>query len=69
VGNVDNMGELVGILGCGTSSLPPLQASYKAKDVIVEKMGRRLAKVTGSPLLRAHFSTYLRNFCPSSHPC
>lgn len=43
MGNVDNMGELVGILGCGTSSLPPLQASYKAKDVIVEKMGRRLA--------------------------
>ncbi|XP_062167013.1 uncharacterized protein LOC133873310 [Alnus glutinosa] len=52
VGNVDNMGELTGILGCGTSSLPLkylgflLRASYKAKsiwDVIVEKMERRLA--------------------------
>jgi len=52
MGNVDNMGELAGILGCGTSSLPlkylgiPLGASYKAKsiwDVIVEKMERRLA--------------------------
>jgi hypothetical protein len=52
VGNVDNMVELTGILGCGTSSLPlkylgiPLRASYKAKsiwDVIVERMERRLA--------------------------
>jgi hypothetical protein len=52
VGNVDNMDELTGILGCGTSSLPlkyiglPLGASYKAKsiwDVIVENMERRLA--------------------------
>jgi hypothetical protein len=50
--NVDNMGDLTGILGCGTSSLAlkylgiPLGASYKAKsiwDVIVEKMERRLA--------------------------
>jgi hypothetical protein len=49
---VDNMGELTGILGCGTSSLPLkylgllLRASYKAKsiwDVVVEKMERRLA--------------------------
>jgi len=52
VGNVDNMGELTGILGCGTASLHlkylglPLGASYKAKsiwDVIVEKMERQLA--------------------------
>jgi len=52
VGNVDNMGELTGILGCGPSSLPlkylglPLGASYKAKsiwDVIMENMERRLA--------------------------
>jgi len=51
VGNVDNMGELIGILGCGTSYLLlkylglPLWASYKAKSiwiVIVEKMERRL---------------------------
>jgi hypothetical protein len=56
MGNVDNMGELAGILGCGTSSLPlkylgiPLGASYKAKsiwDVIVEKMQRRLANWKG----------------------
>jgi hypothetical protein len=49
---VDNMGELTGILGCGTSSLPLkylgllLRTSYKAKsiwDVVVEKMERRLA--------------------------
>jgi hypothetical protein len=47
MGNVDNIGKLAGILGCGTSSLPlkylgiPLRASYKAKsiwDVIVEKL-------------------------------
>jgi len=52
VGHVDNMGELTGILGCGTASLHlkylglPLGASYKAKsiwDVIVEKMERQLA--------------------------
>jgi hypothetical protein len=51
VGNLDNMGELTGILGCETSSLPlkylglPLGASYKEKsiwDVIVEKMEHRL---------------------------
>jgi hypothetical protein len=39
VGNVDNMGELTSILGCGTSFLPlkylgfPLGASYKAKSI------------------------------------
>jgi hypothetical protein len=52
VGNVDKMGELAGILGCRTYSLPlkylgiPLEASHKAKsiwDVIVEKIERRLA--------------------------
>jgi hypothetical protein len=47
--NVDNMGELTGIIGCWTSSLPLkylgllLGAFYKAKsiwDVIVEKIER-----------------------------
>jgi hypothetical protein len=39
IGNVDNMGELTGILGCGTSSLPLkylgilLGASYKEKCI------------------------------------
>lgn len=39
VGNVDNVDELAGILGCGTSALPlkylriPLGASYKAKSI------------------------------------
>jgi hypothetical protein len=51
VANVDNVGELVGILGCGTSSLSlkylgiPLGASFKAKSIwdgIVEKLERRL---------------------------
>lgn len=52
VGNVNNVDELSGILGCGTSPLPlmyigiPLGASYKAKaiwDGIMEKMEHRLA--------------------------
>jgi hypothetical protein len=39
VGNIDNVNWLIGILGCGVSSLPlkylglPLGASYKAKSV------------------------------------
>jgi len=39
VGNMDNMGELTDILGCGTSSLPlkylgiPLGAFYKANSI------------------------------------
>lgn len=51
VGTVDNVGDLAGILGCGTSSLPlkylslPLGACFKAKsiwDCIVEKIEYRL---------------------------
>jgi hypothetical protein len=51
VGYVDNLVELVGILGCGVVSLPlkylglSLGASYKAKhiwDAVIEKMERRL---------------------------
>ena len=39
VGDVDNVGELAGVLGCGTSSLPlnylglPLCACFKAKSI------------------------------------
>jgi hypothetical protein len=52
VGNVDNVVELAGTLGCVTSSLPlkylglPLGAHFKAKatrDGIVEKVERQLA--------------------------
>jgi hypothetical protein len=52
VGHVDNMDDLVGILGCGVSSLPlkylglPLVAPFKAKsswDEVVGKIERRLA--------------------------
>jgi hypothetical protein len=52
VGNVDNVVELAGTLGCVTSSLPlkylglPLRAHFKAKaiwDGIVEKIKRQLA--------------------------
>jgi hypothetical protein len=81
VGYVDNMGELAGILGCGTSSLPLkylgilLGPSYKALFGMslwkiwsvgwpVEN-GCICPKVAGSPLLRAHFPTYLHTFCPS----
>jgi hypothetical protein len=51
VGNVNNVDELAGILGCGTSSLPlkhlglPPRACYKAESIwtgIVEKIERRL---------------------------
>jgi hypothetical protein len=47
VGNVDNVDELTGIMGCRVSSLPlkylglPLRASYKAKfirDRVIEKI-------------------------------
>ena len=47
-----NVGNLAGILGCGTDSLPlkylglPLGACYKAKSIwddIVEKIERKLA--------------------------
>jgi len=52
VGDVDNMDDLAGILGCGVSSLPlkylglPLGAPFKAKsswDEVVGKIERRLA--------------------------
>jgi hypothetical protein len=52
VGNVDNVVELAGLLGCETSSLPlkylgfPLEAHFNTKsswDGIVEKMEHRLA--------------------------
>jgi hypothetical protein len=52
VGNVDNVDGLVGILGCGVSSLPlkylglPLGACYKAKSIwdgAVKKIERQLA--------------------------
>jgi hypothetical protein len=52
VGQVDNMDELAGILGCGVSSLPlkylglPLGALVKAKSIwddVVDKIERRLA--------------------------
>jgi hypothetical protein len=52
VGNVDNINDLAGILGCGVSSLPlkylglPLGAPYKAKsswDEVIGKIERRLA--------------------------
>jgi hypothetical protein len=52
VGDVDNMDELAGILGCGVSSLPlkylglPLGAPFKAKSIwddVVGKIERRLA--------------------------
>ncbi|XP_059446565.1 uncharacterized protein LOC132178130 [Corylus avellana] len=52
VGNVEQVGRLAGILGCGVASLPvkylglPLGASYKAKhiwDGVIEKIKRRLA--------------------------
>ena len=39
VGDVDNVGELAGVLGCGTTSLPlkylglPLGACFKAKSI------------------------------------
>lgn len=52
VGTMDNVGDLFGILGCGTPSWPlkylglPLRACFKAKSIwnnIVEKIERRLA--------------------------
>uniref|UniRef100_A0A2N9G3B1 Reverse transcriptase zinc-binding domain-containing protein n=1 Tax=Fagus sylvatica TaxID=28930 RepID=A0A2N9G3B1_FAGSY len=52
VGDVPHVGELAGILGCSTSSLPmkylglPLGAKFKAKEIwneVLEKMERRLA--------------------------
>jgi hypothetical protein len=52
VGEVENLGELADVLGCGTASLPmkylglPLGASFKAKpiwDDILEKVDHRLA--------------------------
>jgi hypothetical protein len=52
VGNVDQVERMVGILGCGVSSLPmkylglPLGASYKDKhiwDGVIEKIEQRLA--------------------------
>jgi len=52
VGDVDNMDELAGIMGCGVSSLPlkylglPLGAPFKAKSIwddVVGKIERRLA--------------------------
>jgi hypothetical protein len=52
VGDVDNVEELAGVLGCGTTSLPlkylglPLGACFKAKSIwddIMEKVDRRLA--------------------------
>jgi hypothetical protein len=52
MGNVDNVVELAGLLGCETSSLPlkclglPLGAHFKTKsswDGIVEKFERHLA--------------------------
>jgi len=52
VGNVDQVGRLAGILGCGVASLPvkylclPLRASYKSThiwDGVIEKIDHRLA--------------------------
>jgi hypothetical protein len=52
VGNVEQVGTLPNILGCGVASLPvnylglPLGASYKAKhiwDGVIEKLQYRLA--------------------------
>jgi len=52
VGNIDLVGRLAGIVGCGVSTLPvkylglPLGASYKAKhiwDGVIEKIKHRLA--------------------------
>ncbi len=52
VGDVPHVGELAGILGCTTSTLPmkylglPLGAKFKAKEIwneVLEKMERRLA--------------------------
>jgi hypothetical protein len=52
VGDVVNMGELAGVLGCGMASLPlkylglPLDTCFKAKpiwDDILEKVVHRLA--------------------------
>jgi hypothetical protein len=52
VGDVPHVGELAGILGCSTSSLPmkylglPLGAKFKAKEIwneVLEKMERQLA--------------------------
>jgi hypothetical protein len=52
VGDVDNMDELAGIMGCGVSSLPlkylglPLGAPFKAKSIwddVVHKIERQLA--------------------------
>ena len=52
VGDVPHVGELAGILGCTTSTLPmkylglPLGAKFKAKEIwneALEKMERRLA--------------------------
>jgi hypothetical protein len=52
VGDVDNMDELAGIMGCGVSSLPlkylglPLGTPFKAKSIwddVVGKIERRLA--------------------------
>jgi hypothetical protein len=52
VGNVDQLGRLAGILGCGVASLPvkylglPLGASYKSihiRDGVIDKIEHRLA--------------------------
>jgi len=52
VGNLDQVGRLAGILGCGVASLPvnylglPLGASYKSIhiwDEVIEKIKHRLA--------------------------
>jgi hypothetical protein len=70
VGNLDNMGELTGILGCETSSLPLkylgllLGAFYKKKsiwDVIVEKMERRLGSWKRMYLSKGNMVTLIKS--------
>jgi hypothetical protein len=82
VGNVNNVDELAGILGCGTSSLPlkhlglPLRACYKAESIwtgIVEKIEHRLVSWKkmylskgGRVTLIKSSPTYLHTSCLSS---
>jgi len=60
VGNVNDVEDLAGILGCGVLSLPlkylglSLQASYKAKSIwddIIEKIECHLAKLEAVVLI------------------
>jgi hypothetical protein len=70
MGEVDNLGDLAGVLGCGMASLPlkylglPLGASFKSKpiwDDILEKVDRRLASWKRGYLLKGGRVTLIKS--------